>query len=124
MARTKKHLGFARYEVYEDGVKIAGPVTKVEAEALVLAPPAQLSPKSRMTDAEGERAYWRKVNADLNSAVSGDMAKIAAVIDGSLSGYTEIERTNMKHQIEAVLKARGQRAWRSRNTVLPAKAAA
>jgi hypothetical protein len=124
MARTKKHIGFGRFEVYEDGEKIAGPVAKEEAEALVLAPPASLNPKAKMTDLEWERAYWKRVNADIGQPVSDDMAKIAAIIDGSSAGYTEVERTNMKHQIEAVLKSRGQKAWRSRNTVLPAPAQA
>lgn len=118
MAMTKKHVGFGRWVVLDEGRQVAGPMTKAEAEATVLT-----TPKAKVNPVVAEREYWRWVNECLGKPVAEDMAKLRAIIADSTNKYTDIEQAGILRQFEAILKARGQSIRRSHNTVLPAKAA-
>lgn len=114
MALTKKHLGFGKWAVYEDGQKVAGPMTKDEAEARVLAPPAK--PKS-----DRGQEYLARMNADLNKPVAEEMREIRTLLR---KRHDEDETSIIMRQIEPIVKAGRQAGRRERmRFMVPAKAA-
>lgn len=113
MALTKRHEGFGRWSVYEDGVKVAGPMTKDQAEARILAPPAPQQDRGA--------AYLARMAADLNKPFQEEFAEIRALL---AKRHDEDETNIIMRQIEPIIKSGKQAGRRERRSfVIPAKAA-
>jgi len=113
MALTKRHSGFGKWAVYEDGVLIAEKLTKEQAEARVTAPPAR--PK-------GDRGaeYLAKMNADLARPFQEELAEIRKLI---AKRHDEDETNIIMRQIEPIIKSGKQAGRRERRSyVIPAHA--
>lgn len=114
MALTKRHVGHGKFVVEEDGKRIAGPVTKEQAEARIVAPP--IPPKPAI---DPDKAFALKVAADLRRPLEEESVEIRAVL---AKRRNDDEVRIIMQAIEPSLKAGSQAGRRERIHFLPPKA--
>lgn len=115
MALTRRHIGFGKWIVEDNGVKVAGPMKKEDAEAAILSPPTPAAKANR------DKEYKARMEADLKKPLDEEMKAIEAVLR---ERRDEDEVSIILRAIEPVLKAGKQARRRERLYVLPPQQAA
>lgn len=109
MARAKRHIGFGKWVVEDDGKRVFGPVTKEQAEAWIEA--ERSKPGDAMTVLEKSRAYIERMNADLARPFAEERAELREVL---LKRRDADETELLLRLFEPMLKAGKQAARRER----------
>ena len=127
MSVTKRHIGFGKWVVEEDGERIAGPFTGPDAKARAddfAAARVESPPPEPKTKVDGNRAYIEKMNADLRKPVDEELAEIKALL---LKRRDEDETAIILRLLDPILRAGKQAGRRERmrfRFALPPAAAA
>src|SRR3990167_9179391 len=114
--RTTRHRGHGQYEVLDDaGRVVAGPMPKDKAVAFLDAPPVRKGQMTKAEILESDRAYQRKVEADLAKPLNEELAELRNLL-AKRRDQDEVEI--LIRAFQPILKAGKQGVRRERRYML------